>query len=192
MNGALRLTLLALLAGCLSACSASGPLPATAAPQTLPALNDGYVLEAGNRLRVVVFGQESLSGEFNVDNAGNLALPLAGSVQAAGISANVLAARIATRLRQENYLQNPNVSVEVLSFRPFYVLGEVKQPGEFPYLSGVTVLSAIARAGGYDYRARQGEVLLIRQTAGRLEEFRATELTPLLPGDIVRVQERRF
>jgi polysaccharide export outer membrane protein len=80
----------------------------------------------------------------------------------------------------------------VQTFRPYYVLGEVRQPGEFPYTTGMTVLSAVARAGGYDYRARQGEVVLVRPVEDGQKEYRATERTPLLPGDIVKVLERRF
>jgi polysaccharide export outer membrane protein len=84
------------------------------------------------------------------------------------------------------------VAVEVQTFRPFYVLGEVHHPGEFPYVTGMTVLSAIAKAGGYDYRAWEGEVLLVREANGEQKEYRATERTPILPGDIIKILQRRI
>ena len=95
-------------------------------------------------------------------------------------------------MKRDGYLLEPRVTVEVLTFNPFYVMGEVRAPGEFPYAMGMTVLSAIARAGGYDYRGRQGEVVLVRTSGGKQQEFRANERTPILPGDIVRVLERNF
>ena len=152
----------------------------------------GYVLEPGNQIRVTVFGQENLSGTFTVDAAGKIALPLAGSIPASGITAPALAGRVEAALRRDAYMRDPKVSVEVQTFRPFYVLGEVRSPGEFPYMTGMTVLSAIARAGGYDYRAREGEVELVRQVSDGQKAYLATERTPILPGDIVKVHQRRF
>ena len=89
-------------------------------------------------------------------------------------------------------MRDPKVAVEVQTFRPFYVLGEVRQPGEFPYMTGMTVLSAVARAGGYDYRAVEDEVELVRQVGDAQKEYRAVERTPILPGDIIKVHQRRF
>lgn len=178
-----------LAAGCSSTV---GEFPSEPAPTTAVNLTEGYRLEPGNRVRVVVFNESNLSGDFTVDPVGNIALPLIGNVPASGLTAKALAARIADTLKRDAYLQDPNVSVEVQTFRPFYVLGEVRQPGEFPYTTGMTVLSAIARSGGYDYRARQGEVVLVRLVDGEQKEYRASERTPILPGDIVKVLERRF
>ena len=121
-----------------------------------------------------------------------IALPLVGNIPASGITAKGLSKRIEDALKRDAYLTDPRVAVEVQTFRPFYVLGEVRQPGEFPYMTGMTVLSAIAKAGGYDYRARQGEVVLVRTFEGDQKEYRAIERTPILPGDIVKVLERRF
>ncbi|WPZ37238.1 polysaccharide biosynthesis/export family protein (plasmid) [Thalassobaculum sp. OXR-137] len=153
---------------------------------------EGYRLEPGNRVRIVVFNEPNLSGDFTLDSIGNITLPLIGNVPGSGVTARELADRIADQLKRQHILQDPNVSVEVQTFRPFYVLGEVREPGEFPYTSGMTVLSAIARAGGYDYRAREGEVVLVRVVGQEQTEYRASELTPILPGDIVKVLERRF
>lgn len=184
----------ALLIGCLallSACSGTS-LPSEPAPMVAVNPAEGYVLEPGNRVRVVVFGEANLSGDFLIDPVGNVAMPLVGNIPASGVTARQLAQRIEKQLLAQSYMREPRVSVEVATFRPFYVLGEVRQPGEFPYTSGMTVLSAIARAGGYDYRARQGEVELARIVDGQQKEFRAVERTPILPGDIIRVPERRF
>lgn len=174
----------------LSACSAN--LPSTMAPSVAVGPNEGYTLESGNRIRVNVFNEPNLSGEFQVDPVGNVALPLIGNVSATGQTAKTLARRIEDVLNRASYLREPKVAVEVMTFRPFYVLGEVRQPGEFAYTSGMTVLGAIAKAGGYDYRARKGEVVLIRVVKGEGVEYRATERTPLEPGDIIKVVERYF
>lgn len=178
----------------MTACGSPGQreLPTEKAPTTIVNPADGYLLEAGNMVRVTVFNQDNLSGDVTVDPTGNITLPLVGNVRASGVTANELARRIQQTLINSNLLQSPNVSVEVQTFRPFYVLGEVRQPGEFPYTVGMTVLSAIARAGGYDYRALENDVILVRSNKGKQEEFRADELTPILPGDIIRVRERRF
>ncbi|MBB6253698.1 polysaccharide biosynthesis/export family protein [Nitrospirillum iridis] len=153
---------------------------------------DGYLLEPGNRVRVTVFNEPNLTGEFGVDPVGNISFPLIGNVPASGVTGKILARRIEDNLKRENFLQEPNVAVEVLTFRPFYVLGEVRQGGEFQYSSGMTVLSAIARAGGYDYRAVTGDVVLVRIVNGKQMEYQATERTPIAPGDIIKVLERRF
>lgn len=174
----------------LGACT--GSFPSVDAPMKIQSPTEGYVLEPGNRIRLTVFNEPTLSGDFALDPSGNIALPLVGNIPASGVTASVVARRVEEILRRNNYMQDPRAAVEVLVFRPFYVLGEVRQPGEFPYTSGMTVLSAIARAGGYDYRAREGQVLLVRQEKDEQMEYRAVERTPILPGDIIKVLERRF
>ena len=174
----------------LGGCSDS--LPGKEAPMKVNAPGQEYKLEPGNQIRLTVFNETTLSGDFIVDPSGNVSLPLVGNIPAAGITASTLAGRIGNKLVQGSLLRDPQVSVEILTFRPFYVLGEVRQPGEFPYTPGVTVLSAIARAGGYDYRARENRVLLVRQEGGEQVSYFATEQTPLLPGDIVKVTERLY
>ena len=175
----------------LSAC-ARHSLPDQPAPAAIGNFTEGYELEPGNRVRVIVFNEANLSGEFLVDPSGNLSMPLIGTVPAGGATAKMLATRVEDVLKRSGYLRDPKVAIEILSYRPFYVLGEVKQPGEFSYTTGMTVLSAVARAGGYDYRAREGEVVLVRVVDGIQHEFRATERTPILPGDVIRVVERYF
>ncbi len=168
-----------------------GVFPSEMAPQTTEVMQ-GYKLEPGNKIRVNIFNEQNLSGDFTLDATGNVAMPLIGNIPAAGLTAKQLGARIEDKLKQDGLLQQPSVAVEVQTFRPFYVLGEVRQPGEYQYSAGITVLSAVARAGGYDYRAVTGTVVLVRNVDGAQKEYQATELTPLFPGDIVRVLERRF
>jgi polysaccharide export outer membrane protein len=151
----------------LAACSGVS-MPSVNAPSTVTNPAEGYILESGNKVRIVVFGEERMTGEYLIDPSGGVSMPLIGNVQASGLVPTELAKRIEGVLRKADLLNDPRVNVDVITFRPFYVLGEVRLPGEFPYESGATVLSAIAKAGGYE------------------------EMTPLLPGDIVRVLERRF
>ena len=177
----------------LASCGGSTrPLPVQEAPVTAVNPAEGYLLEPGNRVRVTVFNEANLSGDLTIDPAGNIAMPLVGNVRASGITARDLSKRIEETLIRNALMQTPDVSVEVQTFRPFYVLGEVRQPGEFPYTTWMTVLSAIAKAGGYDYRALQEDVILVRTLNGEQREFRANERTPILPGDIIKVRERRF
>jgi len=176
----------------LSACSGGRPLPSEAAPRELADPSEGYRLEPGNRIRVSVFNQANLSGDFQLDPSGNVAMPLLGNIRASGLTGRQFGERLAELLTRDGYMREPRVGVEIVTFRPFYVLGEVRQPGEFPYTTGMTVLSAVARAGGYDYRAREGDVILVRMVEGKQAEYRADERTPILPGDIIRVTERKF
>lgn len=188
-----RLALLLLCFGAaLTACTGGPSMPSESAPMTAANPAEGYLLEPGNRVRIMIFGESNMSGDFLVDTMGTVSMPLIGNIAASGVTVQGLAQRIEQKLKQDGYLKEPRINIEILTFRPFYVLGEVRQPGEFPYSNGMTVLSAIARAGGYDYRARQSEVVLVRMVNGEQRDYRATERTPILPGDIVRVLERAF
>ncbi|MDX2237309.1 MAG: SLBB domain-containing protein [Hyphomonadaceae bacterium] len=164
------------------------PTPATdAGPRvTTPDTGEGYVLGVGDRVRVIVFGEETLSGEFVVDSTGNIALPLIGQVPAAGRSLRAFEGGV-QRALAEGYLNDPRVSAEVLNFRPFYILGEVTRPGEYPYQNGLTVLNAVATAGGFTALANQTIVYIKR--AGEEVEARAalTSDTAVQPGDTIRI-----
>jgi polysaccharide export outer membrane protein len=179
--------------GLVTACSSTiGSFPTEDAPMVTENPAETYTLEPGNRVRITVFNENNLSGDFTLDPSGNLSMPLLGNLPAAGLNVKALVARIEEALRHANLMQDPKVAVEIQTYRPFYVLGEVRQPGEFPYVSGMTVLSAIAKSGGYDYRAREEDVVLVRAIKGTQKYFRANERTPILPGDIIKVLERRF
>ena len=187
------------LAVALSGCGSgrSGP----PAPVPLPPAGDSaaaasivtssYKLGSGDRIRLAVFRDETLSGEFTLDGAGNFAMPLLGEVQAGGLTARELEARIRDKLVAEDLLRDPQVSIEVLNYRPFYILGEVRAPGSYAYVNGMTVLNAVALAGGFSYRAKQDDFLLQRG-GSNVQGAEVTGDTPLLPGDIVTVQERFF
>ena len=146
-----------------------------------------YRLGTGDRIRLIVFGEEKLSGEFEVDGVGQVSLPLLGGIAAGGRTIPEFTSIVTKRLAAE-YLKEPRVSAEILNYRPFYVLGEVKSPGKYPYVSGTSVLSAVALAGGYTYRARESSMVIVRDG----HELSAVEDTKVLPGDIVRIAERYF
>ena len=150
-----------------------------------------YVLGPGDKVRVVVFGETDLSGEFSVGTSGTLALPLVGPVAASGKAPSELEAAIIDALSPE-YLREPRVSVEVLEYRPYFILGEVKAPGSYAYSADVNVRRAAALAGGYTYRAKTGHAYVTRVTAGKESRHKASPETPLLPGDIVEIPERFF
>jgi polysaccharide export outer membrane protein len=148
-------------------------------------------LASGDKLRVTVFGEDKLTGEYDIDVGGYVSMPLAGSVQAAGLTKVELEKALARKLSGE-YLRNPKVTVEVATFRPFYILGEVEKPGEYAYKSGLNVMSAMAVAGGPTYRASKSKVLIQRGGVGSFQEHSLSPLIQVYPGDLVRVPERFF
>ncbi|MCP5364971.1 MAG: polysaccharide export protein [Hyphomicrobiales bacterium] len=153
----------------------------------------GYRLGAGDRIRVTVFGHEDLSGEFDVDGNGNVSLPLLREVSAQGKSTSELEATIADKLSPD-YLVNPRVSVDLLTYRPFYIYGEVNNPGSYPYENGMTVRKAVATAGGYTYRARESKARITRSSSSKGEETFDLDDGPvsIYPGDVIKIPERYF
>jgi polysaccharide export outer membrane protein len=139
----------------------------------------------------VVFGQDGISNSYIVDAGGHVTLPLVGSVPARGASTQQLARRIAERLKQ-GYVREPHVSVEVEAYRPFFILGEVTNPGQYPYVADVTVEQAIAIAGGFAPRAYKRSVELTRNADGQPRKGEVPLTYPLRPGDTVVVKERWF
>lgn len=152
---------------------------------------EGYQLGAGDKLKITIFDEPDLSGEFELDGAGGVALPLIGQMQALDLSPRELEKRIEARLL-DGYLLRPRVSIEVLSYRPFYIMGEVNQPGSYPYRAGLNVLNAAALAGGFTYRADEGDIEISREAAAGGGRFEATPQTQIKPGDVIRVKERLF
>lgn len=150
-----------------------------------------YTLGSGDKLRVTVFGEADLSGEFEVDGSGEISMPLIGSVLAGNRSVRELEGRI-TELLADGYLKKPRVSVDVLNYRPFYILGEVQDPGSYPYVNGMTILNAVALGGGFTYRAKKERILIIRAGDESRKPEVGTPDTVVLPGDVVRVEERFF
>jgi protein involved in polysaccharide export with SLBB domain len=150
-----------------------------------------YRLGSGDRVKVTVYGHEDLSGEFDIDSQGIISLPLIQDVAGSGLTVEELELAITEKL-QPDYLKHPKVSVDVLSYRPFYIIGEVKAPGSYPYVSGMTVLNAVALAGGYTYRARTKAMLITRPASDGQELVEAQPDTTVLPGDVIEVPERFF
>jgi polysaccharide export outer membrane protein len=176
-----------------STVSSAPAVAASVTPQsaTLGITDGNYKLGAGDKLRVNIYGEEDLSGEFLVNGSGQVQLPLVGQVKAAGLTLHEFVGEVRTVL-SDGYLKDPKVSVEVENFRPFYILGEVNKPGEYPYENGLTVQGAVALAGGYTYRAEDDEVY-VRHSGGTIEEkLPVNTETKIAPGDIVRVRERLF
>jgi polysaccharide export outer membrane protein len=149
------------------------------------------VLHPGEKIRVVVFGEDRLTGDYEIDPAGFVSLPLAGTVKAAGLSKQELERELAKKFSSE-YLRNPKVTVDVTSFRPFYIMGEVVKAGEYPFKSGLNVLSAIALAGGTTYRASRSNVLIQHIGETGFREYPLSSTIPVLPGDLVKIPERYF
>jgi protein involved in polysaccharide export with SLBB domain len=179
----------------------SGPLPTQSQQQSAsqsmpgagqPQVDQAYRLGSGDRVRVTVYGQPELTGEYQVDGTGQLAFPLIGQIQAGGLTGIGLEQALVDKLKPD-YLKNPSVSVEVLTYRPFYIVGEVRQPGSYPYVTGMSVINAIALAGGFTYRARESSFYLSRTGPnGEKKRLDASPETPVLPGDVITVRERYF
>lgn len=157
--------------------------PATGSP--------AYTLDAGDKLRIVVFGQDGITNSYTVGVDGNVTLPLVGSVPARGFTTQQLSQMISERLKQ-GYVREPHVSVEVEAYRPFFILGEVTNPGQYPYVANMTAETAIAIAGGFSARANKRTVELSRNAPGQQMKGDVPLNYPLRPGDTVVVKERWF
>lgn len=169
----------------LAACSSQGAsLPLVEAAKTD---DTSYRLGPGDKVHVVVGGAEDLTGDYIVGDNGVISMPLIGDVKGSGLTRAQVEREMERKLA-EGYLKNPKVSVSILTYRPFYIYGEVTKPGEYPYASGMRVMSAVATAGGYTYRANEGYVVLTRDG----QERRALPNTPIQPDDVIKVPERYF
>ncbi|SON55115.1 polysaccharide export protein Wza [Hartmannibacter diazotrophicus] len=176
------LILVMLAGGCAASHPKMQPDPAAVLP---------YRLDSGDRLRVIVYGQEDLTNSFTVDQSGYIMMPLVGSVPARGKTTQELQAGIATSLRN-GYLRDPDVSVEVEQYRPFFIMGEVRAPGQFTYVNDMTVETAIAIAGGYTARAQTDEVEITRSINGKVYRGHLAMTQKVRPGDTIRVLQRLF
>ena len=150
-----------------------------------------YTLDTGDKLRVVVFGQDALSNTYTVDAQGNVTLPLVGAVDARGLTTAQLGGAIAGRLKS-GYVRDPSVAVEIEVYRPFFVLGEVTYPGQYPFVPNMTVENAIAIAGGFTPRASKTKVTVTRKMQGQPARFALPLRYPIRPGDTIEVSERWF
>jgi polysaccharide export outer membrane protein len=191
VHGTVVASLLLVLVGCVS--SKTSPIGETASAYAADNPQQALMLPlaAGDKIRVTVYGEDRISGEYQIDPDGMISLPLAGTIMAAGLTKPALETALADKLAGK-YLRNPKVTVDVVTFRPFYVLGEVQKPGEYPFRSGLNVLSAIAIAGGTTYRANASKVYIQRFGSTDLVEFAQSPTITVMPGDVVRVPERYF
>jgi protein involved in polysaccharide export with SLBB domain len=173
----------------------SAQLASTSTSGGAAAVPDGgpdYKLGPNDRVRIIVFGQPTLTGEFSLDGNGVLAFPLIGNIPAQGVTTAELQKLIAAKL-EPDYLINPSVSAEVVTRRPFYVIGEVHKPGNYPYVTDMTALNAVAMAGGFTNRARKNEFYVKRlDQNGKMVRVEAKAGTVLRPGDTLEVRERLF
>lgn len=179
----------AMLAGCAHSASpiiTSGDRYGTASDTP-----ESYTLGPGDKVRLTVFNEPALSGEFSVSGDGFLSLPLVGEIEATGKTTRAIAGDIAGRLAQ-GYVVSPKVSMEVVAYRPYYILGEVVRPGRYPYATGMTAINAIATAEGFSPRARRGEVRIRRPGEAGETRYKLTPDLRIQPGDTVRLTERYF
>ncbi len=151
----------------------------------------GYQLGPGDKIFVSVFNQDDLSGEYTINGSGEFVMPLIDKVLADGLTIAELSDVIVNKLKPD-YLLNPQVSIEVLNFRPYYIIGEINSSGSYPYVEGMTFLNAVAIAGGFTYRARKKYVLVKREGSSEGKEVRLDFNGIVMPGDIIRVTERLF
>jgi polysaccharide export outer membrane protein len=178
---------------CLAGATISAPANAIAQPQSLsaPPTAATYVLGPNDRIRLKVYGEPDIAGEYEIDSNGQVSIPLAGHIPAAGLTTKQLERSIASALAK-GIVRDPRVNVEIALYRPYYILGEVKKGGEYPYRLGLTVMDAVASAGGFTYRANENKVFLRRSGAGAEEVYALDAPILVFPGDNIRIPERYF
>lgn len=176
------------ISSCSSASMTNAP---TATPEEASLPVTALALSPGDTIRITVFNEAQLTGTYQIDDDGFVSLPLAGTVKAGGLTRVDFERVLASKLKGE-YLTNPRITVEIASFRPYFILGEVEKPGQYNYTSNLNVLSAMAVAGGPTYRASQSEVLIQRGGKGDFKKFPLNPTVMIYPGDLIRVPERFF
>lgn len=189
MKPVLRTLRLAVAAAVLCLPALAGAEPLAVSPDR--DIADAYTLGAGDRVKVTVFGESDLSGTFEVSSTAIISMPLIGEVEAGGRTVRELESQITQKLL-DGYLKDPQVGAEVVNYRPFYIIGEVRQPGSYAYVNGMTVLNAVALGGGFTHRARESKVWLTRGGDQVKKEVMVEATTPIMPGDVIRVAERFF
>ena len=156
---------------------------------------DGYMsdyrLGPGDKLKISVYNENKLSGTYKIDGNGKIDLPLIGTIKAKGVHVDGLRKRIAEQLKQ-GYLVSPSVTIEIIKFRPFYIMGEIGQPGGYEYVDGITVLNAVAISGGFTYRADREDIIIIRKQGGDKRRLEVSPDARVMPGDTIQVEERFF
>lgn len=177
-------TIAVLAIAALSACQPQMAQPVTVAEA------EPYTLDTGDQLHVTVFGQDDMAGDYVVDGSGNISLPLIAQIEARGHTSEDLEQAIGQRLVEGGYLKEPSVNVQILTHRPFFILGQVSRPGQFVYMENMTVLAAVAMAGGFTARADSDGFTITRKVGDQIVEEKAQRNTVVRPGDVVYVRER--
>ena len=175
----------------LTGCTGEKVAPLAMADMPATRASAGYHLGSGDKLRITVYNEPALTGEYSVTPAGAVAFPLIGTVAVADHTIEQVTNDITHRL-DKGYVQDPRVSVEVMNFRPFYILGEVNKPGEYPFINGLTVMNAVATAGGFTYRANTRTVFIKGGGGSGERKIHLLSNTPVHPGDTIRIGERFF
>ena len=183
------ITALAAITVLASGCGGGGPSGLEPLP---PVASQEYRLGTGDKIRLNVFGLDTMNAEYTVGDSGFLSLPMIQGVQVSGLTLRQVEQAIATKLSQMQILREPVVNVQYVTLRPFYIMGEVRNPGEYPYRPGMTVQSAVATAGGFTYRAANRAVVVTRQINGQDVVGSAPLNAPVMPGDRIRVFEKWF
>lgn len=190
-----RFMLVGALAVAVAACGSRAATERTQAGPTGEVVKNGapteYRLGSGDKLKIVVFGHQDVSGEFVLDGSGNIAMPLVGQFQAGRQTVTELQDAL-TKTLNEKYIVDPKISVEVLNYRPFFILGEVNKPGSYPYVAGIDVLQAVALGGGFTRRARTSSVKIVRDTKEGRTTLSAGPEDTVLPGDTIEIERRLF
>lgn len=182
-----------LLAASVAACS-TDPIKVAKGNTAERALGkaEAAAIAPGDRLRLTVFGDQQMTGEYGVDDSGTISVPLAGPVAVAGRTPVDAAKAIASVLRTMGLYRDPRVTVEVMTLAPYYILGEVNRPGEYAYRPGMSLFAAVATAGGYTYRADKGSVFIRKSTQSVEQAYKLNADIAIMPGDRIRIPERYF
>ena len=175
-----------LVAGCAANSISEAEQKTLAEAATTPAK-----LQPGDKIKITVYGEDKLSGDYQLDQSGQISLPLAGTITAQGLTQGELEKALAQKFRSE-YLKDPKVTVTIATLQPFYMMGEVTKPGQYPYQSGLNVLTALAIAGGPTYRANRTTVQIQRRGESTMHDYPISTTVPVLPGDVIKVPERYF
>ncbi len=183
-HGILIAVAMAVMPACSSAQGVSSPTQSVGQP--------AYQLGAGDEIRIAVFGLDALTNTYVVGDAGTISLPMVNEIPVKGRTTREVEAMIATELRDKDVVKNPSVSVQVMKYRPFFILGEVQRPGQYPYVPGMSVLTAVSIAGGYTFRANSKHASITRNIGDKIIKGRAGPETPVMPGDTVLIPEDWF
>jgi protein involved in polysaccharide export with SLBB domain len=185
-----------LIAACLWASMPHLAVAAETAPMPAPVSDtantfDNYVLGPSDKVKISIYGEEALSGEYVISSDGNISLPLTGNVRAAGLTVKQFQEQLVQTYR-EGYLKDPKITAEVQSARPFFILGEVKTPGQYPCSNGMTALNAVATAGGFTYRANTDDIYIRHANQTEEAKVKLSPTVTVMPGDTIRISERWF